>query len=312
MAQSELVAPSITGDSCNFYRYAGVPVDFEKIPLNHNSDEVEFDNAVTAIRRNGVAIKGSIESKYGSLSAVSRNAKLRMDLDLFANVLHIKSYPSVRSVYNDVDLIIIRQNTQGEYSMQEHESVPGVVECLKVVTRDETSRLMNYACEYARAHGRKKITIVHKANIMKIYHTIFHTFKDLHKNHICVDNDLARHSTGHARLSHQHNSISGRPVPPPDHHHHLLSDIPCNAFEVADVTERLGHYHKHFIVFTSVNQHLERHSLEGTIEDYFSTEKNTCKMINRLCTNARNIYHLFDVLKNVFKDQINDPDFDGQ
>jgi len=192
MIPGDGIGPEMMGYVEDIFRYAGVPVDFEKIFLDHDSGDEDFVNAVTAIRRNGVALKGSIESKYGSLSDISRNARLRMDLDLFANVLHIKSYPSVRSVYDDVDIIIIRQNTQGEYSMQEHESVRGVVECLKVVTRDATARLAKYALEYARAHGRKKLTIVHKANIMKLGDGLFlQTCKDIGKDYPDIEvNDM--------------------------------------------------------------------------------------------------------------------------
>lgn len=196
MIPGDGIGPEMMGYVKDIFRYAGVPVDFEDIHLDHDSTEAEFENAITAIRRNGVALKGSIESKYGAHSEVSRNARLRMDLDLFANVLHIKSYPSVRSVYNDVDVIIIRQNTQGEYSMMEHESVPGVVESMKVVTRDGTTRLARYALEYARAHGRKKLTIVHKANIMKLADGLFlqtcrevaKDYPDIEVNDMIVDN----------------------------------------------------------------------------------------------------------------------------
>lgn len=125
------------------------------------------------IRRNGVALKGSIESKYGNASSGSRNATLRTQLDLFANVLHCKTYPSIQSRHSDVDIIIIRENTEGEYSMLEHENVKGVIESMKIITRKGSERIARYAFEYAIRHGRKKVTAVHKANIMKLSDGLF-------------------------------------------------------------------------------------------------------------------------------------------
>lgn len=96
------------------FRYAGVPVDFEIIdidPSSEDNDDLEY--AITSIKRNGVAIKGNIETKSESAGIISRNVALRNELDLFVNVMNIKSYPSVRSHYQDVDLVIIRQNTEG-------------------------------------------------------------------------------------------------------------------------------------------------------------------------------------------------------
>jgi isocitrate dehydrogenase (NAD+) len=83
------------------------------------------------------------------------------------NVLHCLSYPGVNSRHKDIDIYVVRQNTEGEYAMMEHESVHGVVECLKVVTRDNSERVARYAFDFAMKNGRKKVTTVHKANIMK-------------------------------------------------------------------------------------------------------------------------------------------------
>ncbi|ROT65407.1 putative isocitrate dehydrogenase [Penaeus vannamei] len=165
MLPGDGIGPEMMSYVENIFRYAGVPVDFEEVEITKNSSEEEFANALTCIKRNGVALKGSIESKYGE-SGSSRNAALRNELDLFANVLHCKSYPAVRSVYQDVDIVIIRQNTEGEYSMLEHENVKGVIESLKIITRTASERLARYAFEYAVGHSRKKVTAVHKANIM--------------------------------------------------------------------------------------------------------------------------------------------------
>lgn len=97
------------------FRYAGVPVDFEIIDIDPNSDNNDdLEYAITSIKRNGVAIKGNIETKSEATGVLSRNVALRNELDLFVNVMNIKSFPSVRSHYQDVDLFIVRQNTEGE------------------------------------------------------------------------------------------------------------------------------------------------------------------------------------------------------
>ncbi|KPJ19165.1 Isocitrate dehydrogenase [NAD] subunit beta, mitochondrial [Papilio machaon] len=101
------------------------------------------------------------------------NMKLRNALDLYANVVHVKSLPNVKCRHHDVDCIIIREQTEGEYSALEHESVPGVVECLKIITAAKSERIAKFAFDYAVKMGRKKVTAVHKANIMKLGDGLF-------------------------------------------------------------------------------------------------------------------------------------------
>lgn len=95
------------------------------------------------------------------------NQKIRLKLDLFAHVVKVKSLPGLKLRYNNIDFIVIREQTEGEYSALEHESVPGVVESLKITTREKAHRIAKFAFDYAANHGRKKVTAVHKANIMK-------------------------------------------------------------------------------------------------------------------------------------------------
>lgn len=106
------------------FKYIGVPVDFELVqidPNTHSNEDLEY--AITSIRRNGVAIKGNIETKSEALGIMSRNVAIRNELDLFVNVLHCKSFPGVRSRHQDVDIYVVRQNTEGEYAMLEHEVI---------------------------------------------------------------------------------------------------------------------------------------------------------------------------------------------
>jgi len=101
------------------------------------------------------------------------NQAFRKELDLYANVVKVRSLPGVKSRHQNVDCVIIREQTEGEYSAIEHESVKGVVECLKVVTAEKSHRIAKFAFDYATKHGRKKVTAVHKANIMKLGDGLF-------------------------------------------------------------------------------------------------------------------------------------------
>lgn len=119
-----------------------------------------MDYAITSIRRNGVALKGNIETRSKEVGVLSRNVALRNQLDLYVNALHCVSYPGVTSRQKNIDLVIVRQNTEGEYAMLEHESVSGVVESMKVITKSNSERVARYAFEYARRNNRKKVIIL--------------------------------------------------------------------------------------------------------------------------------------------------------
>ena len=110
------------------------------------------------VRDNGVCLKGHIGipdySRHGDLGSV--NQKLRKELDLFANVVRITSHKGIPTRHNNVDMVIIREQIEGEYSALEHESIPGVVECLKIVTQERSRRIAKFAFDYATKHGRKK------------------------------------------------------------------------------------------------------------------------------------------------------------
>ncbi|CAD6207967.1 GSCOCG00003225001-RA-CDS [Cotesia congregata] len=168
------IGPELMGYVKEIFSYAGVPVDFEDIDIDPNADNNDdLEYAITSIRRNGVALKGNIETRSREVGVLSRNVALRNELDLYVNVLHCVSYPGVNSRQKNIDIVIVRQNTEGEYAMLEHESVSGVVESMKVITRSNSERLARYAFEYAKRNGRKKVTTVHKANIMKLSDGLF-------------------------------------------------------------------------------------------------------------------------------------------
>uniref|UniRef100_A0A0K0G2F5 Isocitrate dehydrogenase [NAD] subunit, mitochondrial n=1 Tax=Strongyloides venezuelensis TaxID=75913 RepID=A0A0K0G2F5_STRVS len=157
------------------FSFANVPVDFEECQLDSKptSPESDLDNAIKSINRNGIAIKGNIETKYNDSIYKSRNVELRRRLDLYANVIHCVSIPTIPTKHKGINIVMIRENTEGEYSGHEHETIPGVVESLKICTREKLERISRFAFEYALAHNRKRITAVHKANIQKLADGLF-------------------------------------------------------------------------------------------------------------------------------------------
>jgi isocitrate dehydrogenase (NAD+) len=119
-----------------------------------------------------VALKGPVTTPVGEGFA-SVNVELRQTFDLYANLRPIKNLPGVRARYSDVDLVVVRENTEGLYSGIEHEVVPGVMESLKIITEKASMRIAKFAFDFARAHRRKKVAAIHKANIMKLTDGLF-------------------------------------------------------------------------------------------------------------------------------------------
>ncbi|XP_076840293.1 isocitrate dehydrogenase [NAD] subunit gamma, mitochondrial-like [Brachyhypopomus gauderio] len=169
------IGPELLNHARELFRFCCVPVDFEVVNVDSSvTSEDDINNAVTAIKRNGVALKGNIETNHNlPASHKSRNKLLRTSLDLYANVMHCQTLPGVQTRHKDIDIIIIRENTEGEYSSLEHENVPGVVECLKIITRMNSMRIAEFAFRLAREKGRHRVTAVHKANIMKLGDGLF-------------------------------------------------------------------------------------------------------------------------------------------
>ncbi|XP_061827377.1 isocitrate dehydrogenase [NAD] subunit gamma, mitochondrial-like [Nerophis lumbriciformis] len=169
------IGPELATHVQELFRFCCVPVDFEVVHVDSSmASEDDINNAIMAIRRNGVALKGNLETNHNlPPSHISRNNLLRTTLDLYANVMHCRSLPGVPTRHHNIDILIIRENTEGEYSSLEHENVPGVVECLKIITRSKSLRIADYAFKMAREKGRGQVTAVHKANIMKLGDGLF-------------------------------------------------------------------------------------------------------------------------------------------
>lgn len=147
------------------------------------------------IVRTTAAIKGPTATTVGG-GAQSANVQLRRALDLYANLRPVRSLPGVKTRYEGVDLVIVRENTEDLYAGLEHIVVPGVVESIKVITEKASTRIAKFAFAYARKHGRKLVTSVHKANIMKLSDGLFleccrkvaREYPEIHYSELIVDN----------------------------------------------------------------------------------------------------------------------------
>jgi isocitrate dehydrogenase (NAD+) len=172
----EGIGPEVAAATCRILEASGVQVDWEEIEGRTDKATVEGQlvnqAAVESVRRNRVALKGPMATAIAS-GAPSVNVALRKTLDLYANLRPVKNLPGVKSHFENVDLILVRENTEDLYSGLEHEVVPGVVESLKIITEKASTRIARFAFEYARRHGRKKIHAIHKANIMKLSDGLF-------------------------------------------------------------------------------------------------------------------------------------------
>lgn len=170
------IGPEVTKPALEILRAAGVRIDWE----THLAGAAALKKHGTTIPRalmdsfekNRVALKGPVTTPVGEGFA-SVNVELRQTFNLFANLRPIKNLPGVPARYQGIDLIVVRENTEGLYSGIEHEVVPGVVESLKIITEKASTKIARFAFDYARANGRKKIAAVHKANIMKLSDGLF-------------------------------------------------------------------------------------------------------------------------------------------
>ena len=170
------IGPEVTGAVVKILETAGLDVEWESHLAGVLALEAHGATLPPAllesIKRNKVALKGPVTTPVGG-GFTSVNVGLRKALDLFANLRPVWNIPSVPSRYEGIDLVIVRENTEDLYSGLEHEVVPGVVESLKIITEDASTRVARFAFEYARKHGRKRVTAVHKANIMKMADGLF-------------------------------------------------------------------------------------------------------------------------------------------
>lgn len=162
---------------------------------NKHSEEL-FKDSIESLKRNKLGLKGILFTPVERSGHQSFNVALRQELDIYASIALIKNIPGYKTRHDNVDLCIIRENTEGEYSGLEHQSVQGVVESLKIITQQKSERIAKFALSFALANNRKKVTCIHKANIMKLadglfrntFRSVAETFPTLEVNDMIVDN----------------------------------------------------------------------------------------------------------------------------
>ena len=170
------IGPEVSKAAVRMLEATGVKFDWEQFEAGAEAYEKYKEYIPKAlhesIERTRVALKGPVTTPIGG-GFSSINVELRKRFELFANFRPIRNLPNVPTRYPGVDLIVVRENTEGLYSGIEHEVVPGVVESLKIITEKASTRISKWAFDYARRVGRKKIHAIHKANIMKLSDGLF-------------------------------------------------------------------------------------------------------------------------------------------
>lgn len=170
------IGPEVSRATVRLLEAAGAAVEWEEVQakpiVGNRKEDTDADPIVVAVTRNRVALKGPVTTPIGS-GHRSINVALRKALSLYANFRPVKNLPGIRTPFDNVDLIIVRENTEDLYAGLEHTVVPGVVESLKIITERASTRIARFAFDYARRVGRKKIGAVHKANIMKLSDGLF-------------------------------------------------------------------------------------------------------------------------------------------
>ena len=170
------IGPEVTEAVVRILKAAGVSIQWE----SHDAGVVAFERTgqtlpvdlIDSVRRNKVALKGPVTTPIAQ-GFTSVNVGLRKALDLYANLRPVWNLPGVDARFQGVDMVIVRENTEDLYAGLEHEVIPGVVESLKIITERASTRIAHFAFQHARRHGRRRVTAIHKANIMKLSDGLF-------------------------------------------------------------------------------------------------------------------------------------------
>ncbi len=193
------IGPEVTGAAVEILTAAGADIDWDEVEAGigvvSKYGKPLPDSVIESIERNKVAFKGPLTTIVAKGFA-SVNVELRKRLSLYANLRPVRNVPGIQARFQDVDLIVIRENTEDLYSGIEHIVAPGVTESMKIITKEASTNIARFAFKYARERQRKKVTAVHKANIMKLSDGLFlecaksvsQEFPDIEYQEIIVDN----------------------------------------------------------------------------------------------------------------------------
>jgi isocitrate dehydrogenase (NAD+) len=187
------IGPEVTAAVLRVFTAAGLQIEWDR----HDAGVLAFKKSgetlpvalLDSVKRNKVALKGPVTTPIGA-GFTSVNVGLRKALDLYANLRPVKNLPGVPSRFENVDLVIVRENTEDLYAGLEHQIVPGIVESIKIITEKASTRIAKFAFEHARSFGRKRVTAVHKANIMKLSDGLFlDSCRNVSRNYLDIPYD---------------------------------------------------------------------------------------------------------------------------
>ena len=176
LIQGDGIGPEIVAATLTVVEATGVKIAWEEASAGEEALEKYGtplpEETLVSLQKNKVGLKGPLTTPIGS-GYRSINVALRKALDLYVNLRPAKSYPGVNSPYREIDLVVVRENTEDLYAGVEHMVGPDAAESIKIITRRASERIVRYAFEYARQHNRRKVTAVHKANILKLSDGLF-------------------------------------------------------------------------------------------------------------------------------------------
>lgn len=203
LIEGDGIGPEVVGAALQVLEAVDAPIQWERVVIGQRAYEKTGEllpaGVLESIKRNRIALKGPLTTPVGE-GMPSLNVRLRKELDLYACVRPVRSLPGVPALYHDVNLTVVRENTEDLYAGIEHEIVPGVVESLKIITRTASLRIARFAFLHARQAGYRTVTAIHKANIMKLSDGLFldccrrtaQEFPDIAYNEVIVDNACMR------------------------------------------------------------------------------------------------------------------------
>ncbi|PWN18506.1 putative IDH2-isocitrate dehydrogenase subunit 2, mitochondrial [Microstroma glucosiphilum] len=222
------IGPEVSDAVKSIYKAADVPIKWEEVDVTPEIRDGRSRiplKAEESIKKTTLALKGPLATPIGK-GHVSLNLTLRRTFSLFANVRPCRSIEGYKTPYDNVDTVLIRENTEGEYSGIEHEIVDGVVQSIKLITLEASERVARYAFHHAQQNGRNRVTAVHKANIMKMSDGMFlHACRQVAKEYpdITYDEDLLDRAC--LRIVQDPSPYSDRVMVMPNLYGDILSDM---------------------------------------------------------------------------------------
>ncbi|MCB9780669.1 MAG: isocitrate/isopropylmalate dehydrogenase family protein [Alphaproteobacteria bacterium] len=199
LIEGDGIGPEVTGATCRILHAAGAPIEWEQAP-GGAAAVAQYgvpmpDDTMASVKRNRLGLKGPLETPKGK-GFRSANVTLRQELELYVGYRPVRSLPGIHTPYKDVDLLVLRENTEDLYAGIEHELKPGMVMSLKVSTRQAGERISRWAFEHMRNHGHRKIHCCHKASVVPMadgafldaFHAIGAEYPFIEKDDLPVDN----------------------------------------------------------------------------------------------------------------------------